>query len=73
MASDFGSRAIYLADASSPYSVDQGNAEQDLSDIVAAIDENSFYRLGRSSQHSVSKFDITSPSVLEWQFSTNSD
>ena len=73
VASDFGSSAIYLADASSPYSVDQGNAEQDLSDIVAAIDENSFYRLGRSSQHSVSKFDITSPSVLEWQFSTNSD
>ena len=50
VASDYGSSDISLADATSPYSIDKGYAAQDLSDIVSAIDENSFYRLGRSSQ-----------------------
>jgi hypothetical protein len=71
VASDYGSSDISLADAASPYSIDKGYAAQDLSDIVAAINEESFFRLGRSSQHNVSKFDITSPLILEWQFSTN--
>jgi hypothetical protein len=73
VSSDYSSSDISLADAASPYSIDQNYAAQDLSDIVAAIDNNSFYRLGRTSQHNVSKFDITSPLVLEWQFSTNAD
>lgn len=73
VASDYASSDISLADATTPYDIDKGYAAQDLSDIVAAIDDDSFYRLGRSSQHNVSKYDITSPLVLEWQFSTNND
>lgn len=73
VASDYTSSELSLADAASPYAIDNGYAAQDLSDIVGAIDETSFYRLGRTSQNNISKFDITSPSVLEWQFSTNQD
>ena len=71
VASDYGSSDISLAEVVSPYSVDLGYAAQDLSDIVAAIDDNSFYRLGRSSQHNVTQYSLANPQVVEWQFSTN--
>lgn len=71
VSSNYDSSDISLADAVSPYSVAKGNAAQDLSDITAAIDEDSFYRLGRTSQHNVTKYDLTSTLNPEWQFSTN--
>jgi len=71
VSSDYSSSKIYLADAVSPYNADLGNAEQDISDIVAAIDEDNFYRLGRFGQHNVTQYSLTTPSVVEWQFSTN--
>jgi hypothetical protein len=71
VSSDYSSSKIYLADAISPYNSDLGNAAQDISDIVTAIDENHFYRLGRFGQHNVTQYSLTTPSVVEWQFSTN--
>ncbi len=71
VASDYGSSDIAIANGEAPYSVDPGYAAQDLSDIVAATYGEHFYRLGRSSQHNITKFRFDNPMVEQWQFSTN--
>lgn len=71
VAQDYGSSDISIADAEAPYSIDQGYAAQDLSDIVGGVGGEFFYRLGRSNQHNITQYRFDNPAVVQWQFSTN--
>jgi len=71
VAQDYGSSDISIANAESPYDIDQGYAAQDLSDIVGGVGGEFFYRLGRSSQHNITQYRFDNPMVPQWQFSTN--
>ncbi|MFT7184899.1 MAG: hypothetical protein ACI84K_000266 [Pseudohongiellaceae bacterium] len=87
VSSDFGSSEISIAnglladDPGTPdldeslnsYNVANGFAAQDLSDITVASYGKSFYRLGRSSQNNITKFNFETPELDEWQFSVNDE
>jgi len=44
-----------------------------LSDSVISTDSENFYHIGRFLQDNITKFNINSPSTLEWQYSANAD
>ena len=86
VSSDFGSSEISIANDSilddintaedeslDSYDIANGYAAQDLSDITVASYGKSFYRLGRSSQNNITKYNYATPELIEWQFSVNDE
>jgi len=87
VSSDFGSSEISIANDSilddintaevdeslDSYDIANGYAAQDLSDITVASYGKSFYRLGRTSQNNITKYNYATPELIEWQFSVNDE
>ncbi len=71
VAADYSSSEISIAGASAPYSLVEGYAGQDLSDISVATHGEYFYRIGRYNQDNLTKFSFSNPGVVQWQFSTD--
>lgn len=69
----YSSSWVSVSDAESPYSITERYGEQALSDIRATTYGDSFYRLGRSNQHNITKYEFDNPGVEQWQFSTGAD
>lgn len=87
VSADFGSSEISLAntivmddtsttdidESETSYDIVNGFAAQDLSDIRAVTYGKNFYRLGRSSQHHITKYSFDDPNIEQWQFSIDLD
>lgn len=69
----YASSWVSVADAESPFSLTERYGEQALSDIRATTYGDNFYRLGRSSQHNITKYQFDNPGVEQWQFSTGAN
>lgn len=68
---DYSSSDISITEAETPFDVITGYNEVDQSDYALAGYGQHYYRIGKYNIDNLTKYDVNSPNVPAWQYSTN--